>query len=94
MEWARLRGLARLGGRRGDGIAGGAAGGDPGFGRVADLVHRFLGRAAPGRAARQIATIRRLRHALNAGGEPDLLRTVRATGYALDHAAAARRAVG
>ena len=32
------------------------------------------------------ATIRRLRRALNAGGEPDLLRTVRASGYALDHA--------
>jgi len=31
------------------------------------------------------ATIRRLRRALNAGGEPDLLRTVRATGYAVDH---------
>ena len=31
------------------------------------------------------ATIRRLRRALNAGGEPDLLRTVRATGYALDY---------
>jgi len=34
------------------------------------------------------ATIRRLRRALNAGGEADLLRTVRATGYALDHATA------
>ncbi len=34
------------------------------------------------------ATIRRLRRALNAGGETDLLRTVRAAGYALDHAAA------
>ena len=33
------------------------------------------------------ATIRRLRRALNAGGEADLLRTVRAAGYALDHAA-------
>ena len=31
------------------------------------------------------ATIRRLRRALNAGGEADLLRTVRAEGYALDH---------
>jgi two-component system phosphate regulon response regulator PhoB len=30
------------------------------------------------------ATIRRLRRALNAGGEPDLLRTVRAAGYGLD----------
>ena len=30
------------------------------------------------------ATIRRLRRALNAHGEPDLLRTVRATGYAVD----------
>ena len=30
------------------------------------------------------ATIRRLRRALNAGGEADLLRTVRAAGYALD----------
>jgi two-component system phosphate regulon response regulator PhoB len=30
------------------------------------------------------ATIRRLRRALNAGGEIDLLRTVRAAGYALD----------
>jgi two-component system phosphate regulon response regulator PhoB len=40
------------------------------------------------------ATIRRLRRALNAGGEPDLLRTVRATGYALDHASIARHAVG
>lgn len=38
------------------------------------------------------ATIRRLRRALNAGGEADLLRTVRATGYALDHPAAARLA--
>ncbi|HLT02733.1 MAG TPA: phosphate regulon transcriptional regulator PhoB [Geminicoccaceae bacterium] len=38
------------------------------------------------------ATIRRLRRALNAGGEVDLLRTVRATGYALDHPAAARLA--
>jgi two-component system phosphate regulon response regulator PhoB len=34
------------------------------------------------------ATIRRLRRALNAGGEADLLRTVRAAGYALDHSAA------
>jgi two-component system, OmpR family, phosphate regulon response regulator PhoB len=34
------------------------------------------------------ATIRRLRRALNAGGEADLLRTVRAAGYALDHTAA------
>jgi two-component system, OmpR family, phosphate regulon response regulator PhoB len=34
------------------------------------------------------ATIRRLRRALNAGGEPDLLRTVRAAGYALDDGAA------
>jgi two-component system phosphate regulon response regulator PhoB len=34
------------------------------------------------------ATIRRLRRALNAGGETDLLRTVRAAGYALDHSAA------
>src|SRR5918992_1314921 len=32
------------------------------------------------------ATIRRLRRALNAGGGADLLRTVRAAGYALDHA--------
>jgi len=31
------------------------------------------------------ATIRRLRRALNAGGDADLLRTVRAEGYALDH---------
>ncbi len=31
------------------------------------------------------ATVRRLRRALNAEGEPDLLRTVRAEGYALDH---------
>ncbi len=30
------------------------------------------------------ATIRRLRRALNEGGRPDLLRTVRAAGYALD----------
>ena len=36
------------------------------------------------------ATIRRLRRALNAGGEADLLRTVRAAGYALDHADGAR----
>ena len=35
------------------------------------------------------ATIRRLRRALNAEGEPDLLRTVRATGYALDQPVAA-----
>lgn len=34
------------------------------------------------------ATIRRLRRALNAGGGPDLLRTVRAAGYALDRPAA------
>jgi two-component system phosphate regulon response regulator PhoB len=34
------------------------------------------------------ATIRRLRRALNAGGEADLLRTVRAAGYALDQGAA------
>jgi two-component system, OmpR family, phosphate regulon response regulator PhoB len=34
------------------------------------------------------ATIRRLRRALNVGGEPDLLRTVRAAGYALDNGAA------
>ena len=34
------------------------------------------------------ATIRRLRRALNAGGELDLLRTVRAAGYALDRAEA------
>jgi len=34
------------------------------------------------------ATIRRLRRALNAGGETDLLRTVRAAGYALDDGAA------
>ncbi len=32
------------------------------------------------------ATIRRLRKALNEGGRQDLLRTVRAAGYALDHA--------
>jgi two-component system phosphate regulon response regulator PhoB len=31
------------------------------------------------------ATIRRLRRGLNAGGEADLLRTVRAEGYSLDH---------
>lgn len=31
------------------------------------------------------ATVRRLRRALNAHGEPDLLRTVRAEGYSLDH---------
>jgi two-component system phosphate regulon response regulator PhoB len=31
------------------------------------------------------ATIRRLRRALNAGGETDVLRTVRAEGYSLDH---------
>ncbi len=31
------------------------------------------------------ATIRRLRRALNQGGKKDLLRTVRAAGYALDH---------
>jgi two-component system, OmpR family, phosphate regulon response regulator PhoB len=37
------------------------------------------------------ATIRRLRRALNAGGEADLLRTVRATGYALDHPVGAER---
>jgi two-component system phosphate regulon response regulator PhoB len=34
------------------------------------------------------ATIRRLRRALNSGGEADLLRTVRAAGYALDDGAA------
>jgi two-component system, OmpR family, phosphate regulon response regulator PhoB len=37
------------------------------------------------------ATIRRLRRALNAGGEPDLLRTVRATGYAVDYPVATER---
>jgi two-component system, OmpR family, phosphate regulon response regulator PhoB len=37
------------------------------------------------------ATIRRLRRALNAGGEADLLRTVRAAGYALDHPLSAER---
>jgi two-component system, OmpR family, phosphate regulon response regulator PhoB len=37
------------------------------------------------------ATIRRLRRALNAGGEADLLRTVRATGYALNHPMSAER---
>jgi two-component system phosphate regulon response regulator PhoB len=37
------------------------------------------------------ATIRRLRRALNAQGEPDLLRTVRATGYALDQSMVADR---
>ncbi|MEM9628300.1 MAG: winged helix-turn-helix domain-containing protein, partial [Pseudomonadota bacterium] len=31
------------------------------------------------------ATIRRLRRALNEKGKTDLLRTVRAAGYALDH---------
>ena len=31
------------------------------------------------------ATIRRLRRALNAGGEPDLLRTVRSAGYGIDY---------
>ena len=35
------------------------------------------------------ATIRRLRRALNADGEADLLRTVRAEGYSLDHKFAA-----
>lgn len=34
------------------------------------------------------ATIRRLRRALNEGGREDLLRTVRAAGYALDHVGA------
>jgi two-component system, OmpR family, phosphate regulon response regulator PhoB len=36
------------------------------------------------------ATIRRLRRALNAGGEEDLLRTVRAAGYAIDRTEQAR----
>lgn len=36
------------------------------------------------------ATIRRLRRTLNAGGETDLLRTVRAAGYALDRAGPSR----
>ncbi|HEX6144456.1 MAG TPA: phosphate regulon transcriptional regulator PhoB, partial [Geminicoccaceae bacterium] len=36
------------------------------------------------------ATIRRLRRALNAGGEDDLLRTVRAAGYAVDRAGPGR----
>jgi two-component system, OmpR family, phosphate regulon response regulator PhoB len=31
------------------------------------------------------ATIRRLRRAINGGGEADLLRTIRAEGYSLDH---------
>jgi two-component system, OmpR family, phosphate regulon response regulator PhoB len=39
------------------------------------------------------ATIRRLRRALNAAGEADLLRTVRATGYALDHPVGAEQLV-
>ena len=40
------------------------------------------------------ATIRRLRRALNAGGEPDLLRTVRSTGYALDYPNGTRVGLG
>jgi two-component system phosphate regulon response regulator PhoB len=36
------------------------------------------------------ATIRRLRRALNAGGEEDILRTVRAAGYAIDRTEPAR----
>lgn len=38
------------------------------------------------------ATIRRLRRALNEGGRADLLRTVRAAGYALDHTDGQERA--
>lgn len=38
------------------------------------------------------ATIRRLRRALNEGGRKDLLRTVRAAGYALDHSDVPERA--
>jgi two-component system phosphate regulon response regulator PhoB len=38
------------------------------------------------------ATIRRLRRALNDGGRKDLLRTVRAAGYALDHNESQERA--
>ena len=38
------------------------------------------------------ATIRRLRRALNAGGEADLLRTVRAAGYSLDRSEPGRLA--
>ena len=37
------------------------------------------------------ATIRRLRRALNEGGRSDLLRTVRAAGYALDHTETSER---
>jgi two-component system phosphate regulon response regulator PhoB len=40
------------------------------------------------------ATIRRLRRALNDGGRKDLLRTVRAAGYALDHNESQERAAG
>jgi len=43
--------VKRLCGRLRHRIVGGAAGGDPGFCRVADLAHRFLGRTAEGRAA-------------------------------------------
>lgn len=39
------------------------------------------------------ATIRRLRRALNDGGRTDLLRTVRAAGYALDHNEAQKHTV-
>ncbi len=53
------------------------------FGR-GQLLDRVWGLDAEVELRTVDATIRRLRRALNAGGEPDLVRTVRGTGYALD----------
>ena len=50
----------------------------------AQLLDRVWGLDADVELRTVDATIRRLRRALNAGGEPDLVRTVRGTGYALD----------
>ncbi len=50
----------------------------------AQLLDRVWGLDAEVELRTVDATIRRLRRALNAGGEPDLVRTVRGTGYALD----------
>lgn len=58
------------------------------FTRV-QLLDRVWGTEAEVELRTVDATVRRLRRALNANGEPDLVRTVRAEGYALDLPAAA-----
>jgi two-component system, OmpR family, phosphate regulon response regulator PhoB len=58
----------------------------------AQLLDRVWGADLEIEARTVDATVRRLRRALNAGGEADLLRTVRAEGYALDHKLAAAAA--